>query len=93
MFKSGFNSSFTVGFQMRGKTRIVTGVTSIVPNLNGILMFTKDGENHFIESCELTDGQLKGMFIEYSNSEDIAQYAAQPDVYDFHDHGVEPDWL
>ena len=87
------NTSFTVGYQKKGKTHVVVGVTSIVPNLNGILMFTRDGENHFVESYDLVDGILPNMFIEYSNSEDIAQYESQPDKYVFHDHGVESDWM
>ena len=57
---------FTVGYRMNRKRHIVLGVTSIVPNMNGILMFTEDGKNHFIESWELRcDDTLGGMFISY----------------------------
>ena len=89
------NKSFTVGFMKKGsrRTTIVSGVTSIVPNLNGVLMFTRSGENFFVESCDLVDGILPNMFIEYSTSEDIAQYDAQSDRYEFFDMGIESDWL
>ena len=88
-------ASFTVGFMKKNsrRTTVVSGVTSIVPNLNGILMFTRNGENFFVESFELVDGILPNMFIEYSTSEDIAQYDAQPDKYEFYDMGIESDWM
>lgn len=57
---------FTVGYRRNRQNHAVLGVTSIVPNLNGILMFTEDGQNHFIEQHELLDGtELIGMYISY----------------------------
>ena len=61
-------SSFAVGYQLNSKTVNVLGVTSIVPNLNGVLFFTEDGENHFIESHEMNE-VLGNMFIDYDQSE------------------------
>ena len=59
-------TSFTVKYHLRGFDHMILGVTSIVPNMNGILMFTEDGRNHFIESYELKDGAvLPKMFISY----------------------------
>ena len=58
---------FTVGYRRNRQSHTVLGVTSIVPNLNGILMFTEDGENHFIEQHELLEGdELIGMYISYA---------------------------
>lgn len=59
-----FKSSFAVGYRKDRKSCVVLGVTSIVPNLNGILFFTEDGENHFIESHEIPNG-LCNMYIDY----------------------------
>lgn len=65
-------TSFTVSYHHKLKVRVtVLGVTSIVPNLNGFLFFTEDGENHFVESCDLFDNSLLGMYLEYSTPEDI----------------------
>ena len=66
-------TSFTVSYRNNRVRTTVLGVTHIVPNLNGFLFFTEDGENHFIEHCELTDGNsLNGVYLEYSTDEDIA---------------------
>ena len=66
-------TSFTVSYRRNRVRTTVLGVTHIVPNLNGFLFFTEDGENHFIESCELTDGNsLNGVYFEYSTQEDLA---------------------
>lgn len=59
-------SSFAVGYRMNRRTNVVLGVTSIVPNLNGVLMFTEDGENHFIESYHMGE-VLCSMFISYED--------------------------
>ena len=59
-------SSFAVGYRMNRRTNVVLGVTSIVPNLNGVLMFTEDGENHFIESYQMGEA-LCNMFISYED--------------------------
>lgn len=64
-------SSFTVGYRHKGFRTTVLGVTSIVPNLNGFLFFTEDGENHFIEAHELDDNLLGGVYFEYSTEEDL----------------------
>lgn len=66
-------TSFTVSYRSKRVRTTVLGVTHIVPNLNGFLFFTEDGENHFIEHCELADGNsLNGVYFEYSTDEDIA---------------------
>lgn len=66
-------SSFTASYRSKRVRYTVLGVTSIVPNLNGFLFFTEDGENHFIENCDLAEGNsLNGVFFEYSTDEDIA---------------------
>lgn len=80
----GIKDSFTVGYQQGRVTHIVCGVTSIVPNLNGVLMFTKDGRNHFIESYDM-NGLLGNMFIEYADQEVIVEYYDDP-KYVVHDH-------
>lgn len=83
-------NSFTVGYRLRRVHHTVLGVTSIVPNLNGVLLFTEDGENHFIESCDMEHHTLPGMYIEYSTDDDIwderelAQ--SKPGEYEIHDH-------
>lgn len=58
-------SSFSVGYRLNRKTYVIMGVSSIVPNLNGILFFTEDGENVQIEQ-----ETLGNMFITY---EDFAE--------------------
>lgn len=68
-------ASFAVGYQsFKGESSniiVVLGVTSIVPNLNGVLFFTEDRENHFIESCDMNE-VLGNMFISYE--EDLDEY-------------------
>lgn len=66
-------SSFTVMFesQTSNTATLITGVTSVVPNLNGFLFFTEDGENYQIESHELIDNGLSGISFEYFSDEDI----------------------
>lgn len=68
-----FKSSFTVGYNHCGFETVVLGVTSIVPNLNGFLLFTEDGENFQIESYELAHNILGNVYFEYSTEEDIAE--------------------
>ena len=63
----------------------ITGVTSIVPNLNGFLFFTEDGQNHFIESCELIEEGISGIAFEYFSDEDIKdlkRFHGRNTVYD-----------
>ena len=58
--------SFSVGYRLPHKgTTVVLGVTSIVPNLNGVLLFVEDGDHVQIEAHMMTDGLLGNMFIEY----------------------------
>lgn len=84
------NKSFTVGYRQGRVHHAVLGVTSIVPNLNGVLFFTEDGENHFVESCDMSHGVLPGMYIEYSTEEDISNEfeiaAEKPNGNKVHDH-------
>lgn len=56
------------------KTVVVLGVTSIVPNLNGVLMFTENGRNHQVESCDMTDKMLCGMSIDYDITEEDIEF-------------------
>ena len=71
-------NSFTVSYRHHGIRTTILGVTSIVPNLNGFLFFTEDGENYFIEKCDLTTGNcLTGVYFEYSSAEDLADEFAE----------------
>lgn len=71
-------SSFAVGFQIHRKgTIVVTGVTSIVPNLNGVLLFTEDGQNVQIENYEMSDGVIGNMFISYEPVSNFSDYHVQ----------------
>lgn len=86
-------SSFTVVYKKDRKTNYVTGVTSIVPNLNGLLFFTEDGRNHFIESHNMKmEGAVptKGLTIEYLDEDDIAFIyklaEREPSKYEVFDH-------
>ena len=76
-------TSFTVGYMKfignEVESHVVLGVTSIVPNLNGILFFTEDGENHFVESHELRFNTLAGMLITYN---DMKDYSTPVKVHD-----------
>lgn len=79
--------TFAVGYDHNGDKHIVLGVTSIVPNRNGILMFTEDGENHEVEA----DGEdvfLKEMFItyDYETLENNPLAILLPLVGGWHDH-------
>lgn len=66
--------SFTVGFVCNGKIYVIYGVTSILPNLNGVLFQTENGEGYQVESFELREGFLGSMYIEYSTDEDYKDY-------------------
>lgn len=72
------NRSFAVEYTLPQyrKTVIVLGVTSIVPNMNGVLMFTENGDNHFIESYDMKDKMLSGMSIDYDMTEEDIQYTS-----------------
>ena len=73
---------FTVGYRLNQQRHTVLGVTSIVPNMNGVLMFTEDGKNHFIESHELRHEMLTGMFISYDPEDE--EVSIEDEVV--HDH-------
>ena len=86
-----FNSSFTVRFRkMEAKhSTVVLGVTAVVPNLNGLLLFTEDGKGYQIESHEMLsydegDSLHIRMKIEYSDEDDFDLYLEG--TYDLHDH-------
>lgn len=73
-------SSFTVGYRLNKQNHVVLGVTSIVPNMNGFLMFTEDGKNHFVESWELKYDTLVGMYMSYEIEDELDPNAV------VHDH-------
>ena len=79
-------SSFTVVYPKNNKEVIVSGVTSIFPNLNGFLFCTEDGQNHFIESCDLIDQGLSGISFEYQYTDDDFEDFKNYDCYELHDH-------
>lgn len=61
-------TSFAVGVPIKGRTHVILGVTSIVPNMNGILFFVENGDHFQIESYQM--GDHKGnMFISYEKPE------------------------
>lgn len=82
-------SSFTVRFKLPRSVETVTilGVTSVVPNLNGILLFTEDGANYQIEHYEMevesrykkSEGNMSwvNMKIEYSTENQIRKHLAK----------------
>lgn len=68
-------NSFTVKYRHCNQCIKVLGVTSIVPNLNGFLFFTEDGQNHFIESHEVARAQDSMPFtLEYSTDAEVDYY-------------------
>ena len=76
-------SSFTVGYRLNKQKHLVFGVTSIVPNMNGYLMFTEDGKNHFIESFEMREGTLPMSYLSYDYLDELDPEAI------VHDHRKE----
>ena len=80
-------TSFTVGYRLGKQNHVVLGVTSIVPNLNGFLFFTEDGENHFVESHELLFESLTGMYISYSIEDELDPLGI---VHDHRKHWQDP---
>ena len=68
-------TSFTVGYRLHkggiSENHVVLGVISIMPNLNGVLMLTEDGENHFIEGHELTQENLTGVYLSYDIEDEL----------------------
>lgn len=86
-------TSFTVSYRKNGVRHIILGVTSIVPNLNGLLLFTEDGKGYQIESDVLASKDFSPqirLFVEYSNDEDINDEIGlardYPDEYKVYDH-------
>ena len=78
-------ASFAVQYHLPayGKTVVVLGVTSIVPNLNGVLMFTENGRHHQVESYEMPDKMLCGMSIDYNITEEDIEFNRElADEYD-----------
>lgn len=73
-------SSFTVGYYLNNQKHLVLGVTSIVPNMNGFLMFTEDRKNHFIESFGLRAGTLQMRYFSYEYTDELDPEAV------VHDH-------
>ena len=69
-------SSFGVKYHLPAyrKSVVVLGVTSIYPNLNGVLFCTEDGRNHQVESCDMPDKMLCGMSIEYDFDEESIEF-------------------
>ena len=71
-------SSFTVYYKSaKGPFVTVLGVTSIMPNMNGILFQTENGEGHEIEAyqmnCVKGASIVAGISIEYSTEEEIRE--------------------
>ena len=81
-------STFAVGYDHNGDKHIVLGVTSIVPNRNGFLMFTEDGENHEVEADGDEEVFLTRMFITYDYGALIGNPLSilLPFVGGWHDH-------
>ena len=69
-------ASFAVGYQMNGKTQVVLGVTSIFPNLNGVLLCTENGHHIQIERDDMRNG-LNNMFIDYDQDFEGMNYTIQ----------------
>ena len=69
-------ASFAVHYHLPAyrKTVVVLGVTSIYPNLNGVLFCTENGSNHQVESHDMSDKMLTGMCIEYDYSEECLSF-------------------
>ena len=69
-------ASFAVQYHLSRyrKVVVVLGVTSIVPNLNGVLMFTENGRHHQVESYEMPDKMLCGMSINYDITEEDIEF-------------------
>ena len=83
-------SSFTVSYLSPSNPEIcILGVISIVPNLNGLLLFTEDGEGFQIESYEMATCEkcspFARLYIEYSSEEDIKEAMEDPEISVF-DH-------
>lgn len=67
-------SSFGVYYHLKRKSVIVLGVTSILPNLNGVLFCTEDRQGHQVECHEMKEKMLAGMSIDYDVTEEDIEY-------------------
>ena len=78
-------NSFTVGFSLNGKMYVIYGVTSIFPNLNGVLFQTENRKGYQVESYEMQEDLIGNMYIEYSTDEYYEDYEfrkkSDPDRY------------
>lgn len=79
-------SSFTVIYPKGDKEVVISGVTSIYPNLNGFLFCTEDRENHFIESCDLIDKGMSNLTFSYQYTDEDFEDFARLEHYEFHEH-------
>lgn len=77
-------SSFAVVYRLCAgdDVNVVLGVTSIVPNLNGLLFFTEDREDHQVEYYQMRDGYFE-LDIDY-NQDDYLN--SGDNEYHIHDH-------
>lgn len=74
-------NSFTVGFVLGGKKIVILGVTSIHPNMNGVLFTTENSIGYQVESHQMTGGNILGnLYIEYSEPEDFYEYESSEDT-------------
>lgn len=80
-------SSFTVSYRFVNSSKrvVILGVTSIVPNLNGVLFRTENGEDHQVESHQMIYGRgcysdLPNVHIEYSAEDDLQSYFEEAEV-------------
>lgn len=82
-------NSFTVGFVVDGMKIVIFGVTSIHPNMNGVLFNTENGVGYQVESHQMTDGNILGnMYIEYSDLADFEEYESFRRYTDFEIHDM-----
>lgn len=76
-----FKSYFTVGFNQQGKDEftLITGVTSIVPNLNGVLFFLHNGNTYQVESYMMSgDAGSLQLFIDYNDDWLVEELSNDP---------------
>lgn len=76
-----FKSYFTVGFHQQGREEftLITGVSSIVPNLNGVLFFLYNGNTYQVESYMMNEssGSLQ-LFIDYNDDWLVDELSSDP---------------
>ena len=82
-------NSFTVFIgDHTNRTIVITGVTSMMPNLNGFLFNTEDREGFQIEKHELVNGGISNISFEYDYTEDDIEDLRNYPQYEIHDHKV-----